>query len=643
MKRVYLLRGLSLGTLVFAAACSTGTPDVGDLAAPGIDTEVAVADVKIEVVDMDENGIPNFLVGKVGLARIEVGASPVDVERVMFPALEKAAPLMRVKPEELSLDRAMTDAQGDQHFRFQQFKNGLPVVGGELVVHVREGVVFAVNGSARGDYEAPIDAKIDELKALDAAALEGGRIADLEVSKEFGMAYRAVGEKLQLIYTIDIRGTQKDGTPVHDTLHVSAEDGSILGRIPHIHTAKNRALYSSNNGTTLPGTAKRAEGAAANADAIVNNNYDNLGWVYDTYKTLFNRDSYDNAGAQLKSSVHYSTNYVNAYWNSTQMVYGDGDGVNSSNLANSVDVTGHELTHAVTEKTSKLVYSGESGGLNEAWSDALGNVVEWYKAGQPATASTNNFLVGEDVWTPATSGDALRYMCNPSQDGASADYWTSTVGSLDVHYSSGVANLAFCLLVKGGTHPKGKSTTNVTGIGMAKAAQIWYKAELIMTSSTNFAAAKTATEQAATQLGYTTAEIASVTAAWQAVGVGASGGGGGGTCGHDKCSTGTALTSSCNSVVTSVCASDAYCCTTSWDSTCVAEARTIGKSLKCSEANGTCSHSLCTSGTKLTNSCDSAKANCVATICAADPYCCNTQWDSICVGYVASKCAKNCN
>src|SRR5262249_47564900 len=158
-------------------------------------------------------------------------------------------------------------------------------------------------------------------------------------------------------------------------------------------------------------------------------------------------------GAKLISSVHYSTNYVNAYWNGTQMVYGDGNGVDASNLANSMDVTAHELTHAVTEKTSKLVYSGESGGLNESWSDSLGNVCQWYRDGQPATPSANNFLVGEDVWTPATSGDALRYMCNPSLDGGSADIWTSTVGNLDVHYSSGVSNLAFCLLVKGGTHP----------------------------------------------------------------------------------------------------------------------------------------------------------------------------------------------
>jgi vibriolysin len=650
MRRVYLLRGLSLASLLVAAACSSGSPDGGidNATAPSTERGNAIPAVDFVVLDMDEMGVPNFLAGEIGKVAIEPGYSAADIERVMFPVLEKAAPLFRMKPEEMSLTRGMTDKEGDQHFRFQQYKNGLPVIGGEVAVHVRDGAVIGVNGSARGDLPASLDAKLENDAILGAAKAAGGEVRGLAVNENYELAYKPLEDRLALVYLVDITGELKDGTPVHDTLQVSAEDGSILGRIPHIFTAKNREMHDLAHGTTLPGTTVRTEGGAAlpssaNNDPI-NTNYDRLGVVYDAYKTLFNRDSYNGAGAKLISSCHYSTNYVNAYWNGTQMVYGDGDGVNATNLALSLDVTAHELTHAVTSSTSNLNYSGESGGLNESWSDALGNVVEWYGAGQPATPSANNFMVGEDIWTPGTAGDALRYMCDPAKDGSSADYWSSSVGSLDVHYSSGVPNLAFCLLVKGGTHPRGKSAINVTGIGMAKAAQIWYKAELIMTASTNMAGAKTATEQAATQLGYTTAEVASVTAAWQAVGVGVSGGGGGGgTCSHDKCSTGTALTSSCNSVVSAVCASDSYCCTTSWDSTCIAEGRTIGKSLKCSEATGSCGHSLCTTGTKLTNSCDSAKANCVSKICAADSYCCNSTWDSTCVAEVASICGNNCN
>ncbi len=625
---------LTLGA-VLATGCSSG--DTGE--ASPLDSQ-ATENVNIEVISLDDDGIPNFVTGSIGKVSVEAGQNLRDIEAVMVPVLQNAAGHFLLDPAELVLTRGDTDQQGDQHFRFQQYKNGLMVLGGDIAVHVRDGAVIAMNGNARSDLEASVEPRVAEADAIDAAAVASEHVLDLKIADTLDLAYKPMRDKLELVYLVDVTGMQKDSTPIHDTVVVSAEDGSVLQRISHIHTAKNREMHNLNHGTTLPGPTVRTEGGAATGDSSVDTNYNHLGTVYDCYKTLFNRDSYNNAGAKLISSVHYSNNYVNAYWNGTQMVYGDGDNVTASDLSKSLDVTAHELTHAVTSATSNLTYSGESGGLNEAWSDALGNVCEWYGGGQANPPSNNAFLVGEDVWTPGTAGDALRYMCNPSLDGASLDFWTATAGSVDVHYSSGIANLAFCLLVKGGTHPKGKSAVNVTGIGMAKAAQIWYKAELIMTASTNFAGAKTATETAASQLGYTAADIASVTAAWQAVGVGV---GGGGSCSHDKCSTGTALSSSCNSVVSSVCAADPYCCTTSWDSLCVSENRTIGKSLKCSEATGTCAHNMCATGTKLTNGCDSAKANCVATICAADPYCCSTSWDSVCVGEVASKCAKNCN
>lgn len=654
MKKTMILRGLSLATLAFvAAACSSAPTESDGLAeGPGVGESVVFDGYDFAIVDSDDAGVPNFIVGRLGQVRFGAGARASEIERVMFPILEKTAPMFRMKPEEMTLSRVESDREGDLHLRFQQVRNGLEVIGGEIIVHVKGGLVTAVNGSARGDLAAPVEVAFDRASAVVSAQRFLSDVQDLAVADEGDQpfAYKIVEERMELVHRLEVTGSLRDGTPVLDTVLVSAKDGAVLARMPHIHTAKNRELHDLAHGTSLPGTTVRTEGQAplsssANNDPI-NNNYDRLGTVWDCYKNLFNRDSFDNAGAKLISSVHYSNNYVNAYWNGTQMVYGDGDNVNASNLANSMDVTGHELTHAVTERTSNLVYSGESGGLNESISDIFGNVCEWYRDGQPATPSANNWMVGEDIWTPATSGDALRYMNDPAKDGASLDYWTSTAGSKDVHYSSGISNLAFYLLSQGGTHPRGKSTISVTGIGIAKAAQIFYKAQIgYLTSSSNFAAAKTATEQAAAALGYTTAEIASVTAAWEAVGVGVSGGGGGtgGSCSHDKCSSGSALTSSCNSVVSTVCASDSYCCTTSWDSLCVKENRTIGLSLACSESNGSCTHSLCTTGAKLTNKCDSAKANCVVKICAADSYCCNTGWDSTCVAEVASICGKNCN
>mgnify|MGYP003335558418 CR=1 FL=1 len=150
-------------------------------------------------------------------------------------------------------------------------------------------------------------------------------------------------------------------------------------------------------------------------------------------------------------------------------------------------------------------------------SDIFGAMVERYAEG----ASSNNWLVGEETWTPGTAGDALRYMNDPAADGASLDYYSSSAATTDVHYSSGIANLAFYLLAQGGTHPRGRSTTVVTGIGADEAAAIFYLANTTyMTSSTNFNGARTATLSAAAALyGSTSNEYTQVGNAWTAVGV----------------------------------------------------------------------------------------------------------------------------
>jgi vibriolysin len=227
--------------------------------------------------------------------------------------------------------------------------------------------------------------------------------------------------------------------------------------------------------------------------------------------------------------------YNNAFWNGSQLVYGDGDGSQFGPLGNALDVGAHELTHAVTTYSANLVYQYESGALNEATSDIMAAAVEAWKDGA-VTADT--WKVGEDVTTPGVSGDALRYMNDPIADGSSYDYYpTRYQGSGDnggVHLNSGIANLAFKLMVTGGTHPRGKTSVNVPALSsnlmtsMSMGAKIWYRALTVyMTSSTNFAGARTATAQAATDL-YGATAAASVNAGWDAVGApGGSGGGGG--------------------------------------------------------------------------------------------------------------------
>ena len=175
---------------------------------------------------------------------------------------------------------------------------------------------------------------------------------------------------------------------MRDKVYVDVDSGTIVGVHPQIHSGLNRSVYSANNGTSLPGTLRRSEGQAATSDLDVNAAYDGTGDTYNAYRNFWNRDSYDNAGAMLRSTVHYSSNYCNAFWNGTQMVYGDGNiAQGCSPLARSVDITAHELTHAVTENESGLIYSGESGGLNEAMSDIFGAFTQaWVDGGRSGVA-----------------------------------------------------------------------------------------------------------------------------------------------------------------------------------------------------------------------------------------------------------------
>ncbi|NRD46281.1 M4 family metallopeptidase [Corallococcus exiguus] len=505
---------------LMVGACTDGAP-----AANTEDANIQKASANLsagqKVIAADSDAVPTFLTGSFGSVPAPSAIQGIAAQQQLAPVLAGVAPLFHLNPNDLFLKKAYVGFDGDTHFRYGVTQNGILVQDAEVRLHARNGSVFAVNTNARGDLKGELKASIASDAAISAAVGDRGSPERAAANGEPQLVYRRSGNELILAYEIRVVGELKDSTPVDDSVYVNAKTGDVFERVPHIHSAKNRQVNDMQHKTNVPtgGVRARWEGDPAHADVVVNNNYNHLGTVYDCYQQLFGRDSIDNAGGVLKSFVHYSNNYVNAYWDGTQMVYGDGDGVNASNLANSLDVTAHELTHAVTEHESNLTYSGESGGLNESLSDIFGAVCEWYGKGKVIDAGT--WIVGDDVWTPSIPGDGLRYMNNPTADGDSLDYYPDYGSGVDVHYSSGISNLAFYLLSEGGTHPRAKTTQVVAGIGLEKAARVFYKINAdILTASSNFEAAKTASEQAATQLGFTAAEIASVGNAWKAVGVG---------------------------------------------------------------------------------------------------------------------------
>ncbi|HET9504096.1 MAG TPA: M4 family metallopeptidase, partial [Hymenobacter sp.] len=245
--------------------------------------------------------------------------------------------------------------------------------------------------------------------------------------------------------------------------------------------------------------------------------------TYDYWKATHNRNSYNNAGAKILSYVHYSNRYENAFWDGSRMTYGDG--ASTFKPLTSLDVCGHEIGHAVCSYTANLTYSYESGAMNEGFSDIWGACVEKYAVDKFALGNKSTWDIGEEIMK---AGGALRSMSNPNLYNQPAYYkglkwYTGSGDNGGVHYNSGVLNYWFYLISVGktGTNEKGVAYS-VASLGITNAAKIAFRAESVyLTASSNYAAARTATIQAATDLfGAGSAQVTAVTNAWNAVGVG---------------------------------------------------------------------------------------------------------------------------
>src|SRR4051794_6850439 len=272
-----------------------------------------------------------------------------------------------------------------------------------------------------------------------------------------------------------------------------------------------RTIYDQRHSTAQrPGTVARVEGQAPVADAAVNQAYDGLGFTYDYYWTVFDRDSIDAQGLALLGLVHYGENYDNAFWdNAGHMFFGDGDGKLLTQTTAGIDVIGHELTHGVTQHEANLVYSGQSGALNESISDVFGIQVKQMALGQ--TAESSDWLIGADIVGPELK-DALRSMkapgtANPHDDQpADMDHY---VDGGDVHTNSGIPNHAFFVVA-----------TTLGGNPWDAAGPIWYAAlsDSRLSSTATFSQfAKLTLLHARQSYGETSTEADAISGGWEAV------------------------------------------------------------------------------------------------------------------------------
>jgi len=483
---------------------------------------------------------------------------------------------------------AVVDADGTEHVRYQRSYRGLPVIGGDFVVHARNGKVAGVSQSLKTASRPLLKPQV----SVDQAIVEAGSRfgSHFQGAPSSRLVVYARGASPVLAHEVVFRGIKADQTETVMHYFVDARSGKILDQWDDVKTAQpgpggggcsgataavgtgksltegnvtlnttkcgssyqmvdltrgggathNMSMKTAGMGAVFTGTTNIwGNNLVGNAQTAAADAHYGVAATWDYYKNVHGRLGIANDGKGAISRVHYGRNYGNASWSDACfcMTFGDGDNGATILPLVALDIAGHEMSHGVTSRSADLVYSGESGGLNEATSDIFGTMVEYYANN---SNDPGDYVVGEELFANnANMRKAIRWMFKPSLEGAgtSQDCYGPTTGSVDVHYSSGVANHFYYLLAEGAVVPAGfgagtwanlspaalvcNGNTAITGIGRDAAQKIWYKAlTAYMTSSTNYAGARAATISASTDLyGASSAQTNAVKAAWSAVNV----------------------------------------------------------------------------------------------------------------------------
>ena len=501
-------------------------------------------------------------------------AAFTDKEQVAFNAKTAKTILGLNDKSDLVLYSTETDKLGFIHYRFYQTYAGVRVENTMLVAHVKEGKLVSVSSSLVTDFDASMSSKIAVRTIADKEAIAkaiqhtGATVfawqdADMENAlkdqegvnatyypKAVKVWYNEKDEMnastLKLAYKVDVYTQEPKISRAY--YFIDAQTGAVIGKRDRMHTtdavgtantlysgtqtihsdqtgvnAYRLRDYSRGQGIITRNAKNRAEITSTSANwnlALPDQNGLDAHWgvemTYDFYKVSFNRNSIDNNGMALYSYVNKGGFLYrdNASWDGTAMNYGKRSGAANKNKGvTGIDVTGHELTHGVTEYTCNLVYSGESGGMNESLSDIMGKSVQFW-----AKPADKDWRLSNDMaWF-------IRDMSNPNAfnqpDTYGGTYWNANG---DVHISSGVGNFMFYLLVDGGTGTNDKGNPySLQGIGLAKADQILYRSQSVyLVSSSKYADWRVACINAATDLyGASSNEVAQVKNAFYAVGIG---------------------------------------------------------------------------------------------------------------------------
>lgn len=482
-------------------------------------------------------------------------------------------------PDEFKVKRVEIDELNMAHTHVVQVIGGVPVWEGEAIVHLRsDGELASVTDDLKENIFVNTTPSYTPEQILDyAKRLDRGSRFITEAPIVDLYIYRGE-DRDRLVYRVEMArldGTEFTSAPVrfidahtletvfgYDNLQTGTGNSLYSGTVTIDTSSSGSTFYmedltrrmgtfnmnsTGNESTGAGGTQSRYTGTDDTWNATIEragvDAHYGAAKTYDYYQNIHGRNGINGSNGPgttaaaangsislVTSRVHFGSSgaYNNAFWYNNMMSYGDGNGTTFSPLT-TLDIAGHEMTHGVTQYTANLTYAKESGALNESMSDVFGAMVELYARGGSPTSDT--WKIGEQAYTPGTAGDALRRMDNPAAEGDPDHYSVRNYpdpctpsqfnDNCGVHTNSGISNIAFYLLAVGGTHPR--SGIAVTGTNPTDAGKIFYRGLTVyMTASTNFAGARTATLNAATDLfGASSAQYNSTAQAWCSVGVGA--------------------------------------------------------------------------------------------------------------------------
>ena len=441
-------------------------------------------------------------------------ASLVRAEQLAYDHLGNAERALLEGVDAVFTKSVKVDELGMSHTRLTQTHDLVPVFGGEAIVHTdRKGAFRFMTDSLVRDIDVDTTPRLSELEAIDLAVSEHGGwdslsdppVADLQILRHEKRDY--------LTYRVQLRQVSElHAIPAMPVVFIDAHTGLEVwsyGNLQGIALSdSDKVTYDLNNGTNYKFALV---GDSSDADLLTT--HDAVDDILDFLWVRHGRDSYDGAGAVVRSYGHYGVGAVWTNWDGKRMFFGDGDGVTFTYMGAS-DVVAHEFGHALSDHEANLIYAGESGALEDAGADMLAASVHSY-----IDPLDWVFDIGEDCWL--TAGNAFRFMSRPA-DGGAADHYSEYSGSNPPQTNAGIGDHWFFLLAHGGKHhdPAHRTGVYIKKIGSAAAYKIWYRAlTTYMTSSTNFAGARAATAAACGDY-YSASVCHEVAEAWYELGVG---------------------------------------------------------------------------------------------------------------------------